>query len=111
MPFVKGKSGNPGGRVGVAPELRAAARTYSMEALETLVKWMRSDDARASVLAANSILDRAYGKPVQAVTGDGADGEIRVVVRQLFAPPGGEPYEHPQPEGAEELWRRGRDAN
>jgi hypothetical protein len=75
-----------------------------------VVKWMRSDDARASVLGANSILDRAWGRPVQAVTGDGADGEIRVVVRQLFAPPGSAPYERPQPEGAEEL-SRGREAN
>jgi hypothetical protein len=73
------------------------------------VKWMRR---RPRVYPRrNSLLDRAWGKPAQAITGANGENEIRVVVRQLFAPPGGAPYERPQPEGAEELWRRGRDAN
>jgi hypothetical protein len=66
MTWKKGQSGNPGGRVGVPAEVRELARKHTPEAIERLVHWMRSSDARASVSAANAILDRAFGKPVQA---------------------------------------------
>jgi hypothetical protein len=65
MPFPKGKSGNPGGRVGVPREVRDLARQHTTTAIERLVHWMNSNDPRASVAAANSILDRGYGKPAQ----------------------------------------------
>ena len=67
MPFVKGQSGNPGGRVGVPKEVRELARTHTEEAIKRLAVWMRSDDPRASVAACNSLLDRGYGKPVAPI--------------------------------------------
>jgi hypothetical protein len=65
MPFKKGQSGNPGGRVGVPAEVRQLARQHTAEAIERLVFWMKSKDPRASVAAANSLLDRGYGRPAQ----------------------------------------------
>jgi hypothetical protein len=65
MPFKKGQSGNPGGRVGVPREVRDLARQHSTTAIERLVHWMKSDDPRASVAACNSILDRGFGRPAQ----------------------------------------------
>src|SRR5271170_3152838 len=67
MPFKKGQSGNPGGRIGVPKEVRELARTHTEDAINRLVFWMKSDDPRASVAASNSLLDRGYGKPVAPI--------------------------------------------
>jgi hypothetical protein len=73
-----------GGRVRGVPnkataDVKAAARVYTAEAVDRLVFWMRSNSERASVSAANALLDRAHGKPAQAVTGEGGGPiELRV---------------------------------
>ena len=74
-----GKTGNPNGRpkkvgptiadlhrICVAGDLKAAAREFSAEALETLVTIMRDSSVSSNtrVTAANSILDRGFGKAV-----------------------------------------------
>ena len=66
-PFPKGTSGNPKGRLKEYQEVKAAAREHTVEAIETLAFWMRSNDPRASVLAADKLLDRGWGKPSQDV--------------------------------------------
>ncbi len=80
MPFQKGKSGNPGGRPKVAKDVQALARTHTKTAIETLVKCMQTADPRTRVAAAQALLDRGYGKPAQAVTGE-ADQPIEHVFR------------------------------
>jgi len=74
-----GKTGNPNGRpkklgptpadlhrICVAGDLKTAAREYTGEALMTLVTIMRDESVSSNtrVTAANSILDRGFGKAV-----------------------------------------------
>lgn len=79
--WTKGQSGNPGGRPKDS-ELREAARAHTKDAIATLVSVMKNKKAPAAarVTAACALLDRGYGKPNQAITGE--DGEpltIRIV--------------------------------
>jgi hypothetical protein len=73
MPFKKGQSGNPGGRPKVIAEVKELARAHTGEAIETLVAIMTNPKSApaARVSAANSLLDRGYGKPPQHITGEG----------------------------------------
>jgi hypothetical protein len=68
--FQKGQSGNPGGRPKIPPDVKEAARGMSPEAIDTLGEVMRDrkQPGAARVEAANSILDRAWGKPQQHIT-------------------------------------------
>jgi hypothetical protein len=79
-PFQKGQSGNPGGRAKkettveakkVIADVKALAKEYTEEAVLTLVDIMRDDRAPASARtgAADSLLDRGWGRPTQNVEG------------------------------------------
>jgi hypothetical protein len=63
--FPKGISGNPGGMPKGTAELKELARAHTAQAIETLVQVMtdESQPGPARCLAANSLLDRGYGKP------------------------------------------------
>jgi len=65
MPFRKGQSGNPGGRPKVLADVRDAARAHSVTAISALVEIIENKRAppAARVAAANSILDRGFGRP------------------------------------------------
>src|SRR5215831_13624495 len=73
MPFKKGQSGNPGGRPKVVAEIKELAREHTGDAIQTLVSIMTNPKSApaARVSAANSLLDRGYGKPPQHITGEG----------------------------------------
>src|SRR5215469_380630 len=60
-------------------DIRSLARKYTEQAIETLVHVMRAPQAppAARVLAANSLLDRGWGKAAQLVQ---VDGEVRQLV-------------------------------
>jgi hypothetical protein len=70
MPFKKGQSGNPGGRPRLLGDVRELARQRSPEAINTLAGIMENEKAppAARVAAANSLLDRGYGKPMQPIS-------------------------------------------
>ena len=72
-PWKKGQSGNPGGRPKVIAEVKELARAHTGEAIQTLVSIMTNAKAApaARVSAANALLDRGYGKPLQHITGEG----------------------------------------
>ena len=65
MPFKKGQSGNPGGRPKILADIREVARAHTASAMNALVQIVENNNARpaARVAAANSLLDRGYGKP------------------------------------------------
>ncbi len=65
--WVKGQSGNPGGRPKMPEELKKAMRGLAGDAIKVLQEAMQSDDMRARIMAASHVLDRGYGKPTQSV--------------------------------------------
>ena len=83
--FEPGKSGNPGGRPKQALSVRDAARVYSDDALSTLVEVMKDKGAppSARVSAANGVLDRAWGKPSQPLSGD-EESPLEIVTRIIL---------------------------
>jgi hypothetical protein len=72
-PFKPGQSGNPGGRTKAQIDVRTAAREYTQEAIDTLVLIMRNGKPSEAAMAANSLLDRGWGKPKQSVEVTEAD--------------------------------------
>ena len=66
-PFKKGSSGNPSGRPREYGEVLHAARDHSLEAIETLVLVMRNGKPGEAMMAAQALLDRAWGRPKVSV--------------------------------------------
>lgn len=63
-------------------EVRDLARQHTVDAINKLAIWMNSNEARASVMASQILLDRGWGKSVQPVTG--AEGKaIEILVRTI----------------------------
>lgn len=86
--FKPGQSGNPGGRPKKTPQeldLIAACKAKTPEALAVITKIMQTGDKDSVRLAAaQSIIERAYGKPVQpadvSVSGGLMIGRIERVI-------------------------------
>lgn len=72
-------------------DVREVAQEYSQEALTTLAQIMRSSEhpAAARVSAANAILDRAHGKPKQALDHSSEDGSMSPSVALYSLPDNG----------------------
>lgn len=62
-----GQSGNPGGRRKEDKSVKALARQFTAEAIQTLAEIMQDKDAATAsrVAAASTLLDRGHGKPLQ----------------------------------------------
>ena len=70
--FLLGCSGNPGGRPKDEEKVAGLARSYTVEAIETLVDLMRhSEDDRVRGTAAQALLDRGWGKAKVAMVTEG----------------------------------------
>ncbi len=62
----------PGSPNKATADVKAAAAKYTTAALETLAQIMKAGESEgARVAAANSLLDRAHGKPKQSVDVEG----------------------------------------
>lgn len=76
-------AGRPkGGKNKTTPEIKLIAQEYGREAIESLVEIMRGDEypAPARVSASRELLDRAYGKPAQAIQHSGSVDQPLVIV-------------------------------
>lgn len=79
MPFVKGQSGNPGGRARMPAEMVEAFREHTDTALKTLVGLMACEEPGVRVKACNSILDRGWGTAPQTIEIAGKDGGPAII--------------------------------
>jgi len=62
-------------------EIRSLARSYTEMAIQTLAGIAQNGEGEsARVAAANALLDRGWGKPVQPHDGDGEGGPVQFVV-------------------------------
>lgn len=65
-------------------EIKAIAQPYSEKAIAVLAQIMQTGESEAArVSAANSILDRAYGKPTQAVQHSDPNGDPIKTILEL----------------------------
>ena len=84
-PFEKGVSGNPSGRPKENPKVRELLKQHSVEAAETLVGLLKSEIEKIRLMAAQEILNRTEGKPMQAVNMEVSGGlDVRQQVREVL---------------------------
>jgi hypothetical protein len=70
-PFVKGQSGNPGGRPRIVGELRDLSRAHAPAAIQELARLaLKAKSETARIAAIRELLDRGFGKPTQFVAAD-----------------------------------------
>ena len=78
--FAPGQSGNPGGRPKDEYRVAELARSYTVEAVETLVDLMRhSRDDRVRGTASQALLDRGWGKAKVEVATNGGETYIEAL--------------------------------
>jgi hypothetical protein len=84
-PWKTGQSGNPKGAIKAGADVARLARTYTAEAVNTLAAIMQNKEEppSARVSAANSILDRGWGKPLQSISTP--DGNSPITLHLLAA--------------------------
>ena len=76
VPFKPGQSGNPNGRPKEPKEFKELAKARSLDALKVVIDIMNNYEAKHSdrIKAAEMIIDRAYGKAIQATEISGPEG-------------------------------------
>jgi hypothetical protein len=83
--FVKGMSGNPGGRPKGVESIRDLARQYTEDAVQTLVTIAKDPKSSESarVQAAIALLDRAWGKPPQFTENVNVNGGLKEFLESI----------------------------
>jgi len=77
MPYKPGECGNPSGRPKSDFRVKELAREYTERAITALVDALA--DPKTAVSAAIALLDRGYGKPAQALTGEDGGAIVQEV--------------------------------
>jgi hypothetical protein len=91
--FVKGKSGNPGGRPKAVKEIVDLCRELTPLGIKRMKAILESETAApaAQVAAFTAVMDRGWGKPMQAVEHSGPNGEpIPTSLTVVFKAPDGD---------------------
>ena len=85
--FISGHSGDAGGRPRDEHKVSELARSYTTEAIDTLVDLMRhGKDDRVRGTAAQALLERGWGKPrVEVATTHKSDSESFIEALQKVA--------------------------
>lgn len=65
-------------------DIRSLARSHTETAIGVLARIMQQDSApeASRIAAANSLLDRGWGKPVQAIAGPDGEGPLKIVIQR-----------------------------
>ena len=72
--FLKGHTGNPGGRPKILAEVLELARAHTNKAIDRLAQLMDSPEDDVALRAGEALLTRAWGRPLQSTQITGADG-------------------------------------
>lgn len=66
-------------------EIKEIARKHGADAIERLAYLMtRAESEQAQVAACKELLDRAYGKPAQAIIGDDDEAPVKTVMEIVW---------------------------
>jgi hypothetical protein len=88
MPFVKGQSGNPGGRSKV-PKLITdtllKVATQNPDKLRLACEKLLDKMVEGDISAFREFTDRLEGKAIQGIEGPGENGEITVTIKSQDA--------------------------
>jgi hypothetical protein len=72
----------------IPADIRSLCRSYTDEVVRRLAALARDpgvDQSNSvSVAAANILLERGWGKPVQPVAGDADGGDIKILIRKML---------------------------
>ena len=81
--FIKGSTGNKGGRPKVVSAILEMAQQNGLEAFQRVIELTQSKDERIALAACKEVLDRAYGRPEQAhkLEGEGL-GKTVIVIKE-----------------------------
>lgn len=68
-----------------AGDVRSLARAHTETCIRSLAGIAVNGESEAARVAAiNSLLDRGWGKPPQAHTGEDGEGDIRITIRHIM---------------------------
>lgn len=73
----------------VAAEIKALAQKHGPEMIEGLLAMARDENTphAARIAAQREVLDRGFGKPAQAITGEGGEGPVEQIIQVITGVP------------------------
>ena len=81
--WTPGRSGNPSGRAKSEIDIAELARKHGPRCIAVAVELLDDPDSRIRLGALNALLDRGFGRPVQAITSP--DGTSNAMMHLLAA--------------------------